>query len=110
MSKIEKILVITTSLLTMTFVLAAAIGIPYNNGVRDRYMPSEIQFLIKVNENKWPDWFYSGSYSSENRSFHLNTYWTFEPSKLPLSSALWVYHSYALDMKDVNFEVISVNK
>ena len=95
----------------VAFLVAAGIGVPVSRHDRIAYMPLEIRYHIIVNKNIWPDWFYSDAYSSpEVRSFHLDTYWTFEPSKYPLSRPNWVYHPFELTMTDVDIVVEQITR
>jgi hypothetical protein len=106
-SSLDRFLIAAVWLLTVIFLLGGAIGIPYAHHCRNAYMPSEIRYLIKVDDNIWPDWFYAAAYEEpQSRSIHFNGYWTFEPGATPLSGFVWTYHDNELTMEDISYSVI----
>ncbi len=100
------------SLFTLVFIIASlgAAGI-YDAICRDartNEMPSGIFYEIQLS-GVWPDRYYADTYDTPAaRSFVINNYWTFEPSKYPLSPPVWIHHINELTVKDTDFAVIRV--
>lgn len=106
----HKIVSITT-LLVLLFVGFATFGIFYNSSAKVSDMPVDIKYEIKTEKNIWPDQFYSFTYPTVgDRSFQLDSYWTFEHSKYAFGGPVWVFHPYELDMTDVDFSVVDLSR
>jgi hypothetical protein len=105
----SRLFAIITTLLVIIFVASAAFGVFYNGNAKGANMPVDIKYEIKSTKNIWPDDFYSFTYPTVgDRSFQLDSYWTFEYSKYPFGGPVWVFHPYALDMTDIDFSVIQL--
>jgi hypothetical protein len=106
---LDKFILAAACLLTAACILGAAIGIPYAHHNRDACMPAPIHYLVKVNENIWPDWIYATNYDEpKDRSIHFSGYWTFEAGSSPLSGFVWTYHANDYTFEDVNYTIIEI--
>ncbi len=99
-----KLIIWASAILTATFIIAAACGVFYNSHVRTEHMPEAIQYEIVVDENIWPDRFYTDdSLSKQFRSFQADTYWTYEYGAYPLAGPVWVFHTFKIEMTEISF-------
>ncbi len=106
---LDKFIFAAACLLTAAFLLGAAFGIPYAHHCRDAYMPAPIHYLVKIDENIWPDWIYAANYDEpKDRSIHFAGYWTFAASRYPLSGFVWTYHANDYTFEDVNYTITEI--
>jgi len=97
-SKLGRALILSLAL----FSLAMFVSIQVNIYYKVTRMPAEIHYQVVLNENVWPDQFFSAAYTLvEPNGFRVEGYWTFEPSHCPLSVCKWEYHPEALIMTEV---------
>ncbi len=103
------------SLFTLVFLVADIAGAGIGNAIcrdaRVNDIPDGIVYEIQVSTGSWPDRYYAEYYDMPApRSFYVTTYWTFEPSKTPLSPPVWVHHLNELTIKDADFAVVRVDR
>jgi hypothetical protein len=99
-----KLIIWASAVLTATFIIAAACGVFYNSHVRTEHMPADIQYEVVVDENIWPDRFYTDdSLSKQYQRLQADTYWTFEYGTYPLAGPVWVFHTFAIEITDAKF-------
>ena len=98
------------SVLLLVFILGfASFGVFYNSDAKVSDMPVDIKYEIKTSKNIWPDQYYSLGYPTVgDRTFQLDSYWTFEHSSYFLAGPVWVFHPYEINMTDVDFSVIEI--
>jgi len=105
----EKFILAGVCLLTVAFLLGCIVGIPCAHHSRGAYMPAAIRYLVKIDDNIWPDWVYAAGYDTpQERSIHFAGYWTFEPEDTPLSGFVWIYHANDHTYEDVNYTIIEI--
>jgi hypothetical protein len=106
----SKILSLFTLVFMVATLAAADVGTAIAKDARVSDMPAGINYEIQLT-GVWPDRYFAEFYDMPApRSFYMNTYWTFEPSKYPLSPPVWVHHLNELTMKDTDFTVIQVTQ
>jgi hypothetical protein len=97
-----------TAFWMVALLTASGIGTAIDKDARTADMPTDIKYEIQLT-GVWPDRYYADAYDfPAPRSFYVSTYWTFEPSKYPLSPPVWVHHLNELTMKDVDYTVVVV--
>ncbi len=100
-----------TALLLVILLGFATFGIFYNRNAKTSDMPVDIKYEIKTTKNIFPDQFYSFTYPTvSDRTFQLDSYWTFEHSKYFFGGPVWVYHTYEINMTDVDFTVVEISR
>ncbi len=105
----NKLIPIITALLLLCILGFAAFGVFYNSDAKVSDMPVDIKYEIKTTKNIWPDHYYSLDYPTVgDKTFHLDSYWTFEHSSYFLGGPVWVFHPYEINMTDVDFSVIDL--
>ena len=107
MSRILSLIALVFLLATLT---AAGVGAAIDKHARTADMPKDILYEIQLS-GVWPDRYYAGAYDTPApRSFVINNYWTFEPSKYPLSPPVWIHHMNELTMKDTDYTVVRLQQ
>jgi hypothetical protein len=107
----EKLIIRAAAILTAAFVIAAAGGVMYNSHVRTEHMPAEIRYEVAVDENIWPDHYYSEDYDYvQFRNGQLATYWTFEYGTHPLAGPVWVFHTFPIKFEDVSLHLKTLTR
>jgi len=106
----SKFLLLFTLVFVLADIAAAGIGDAICRNARVHDMPADIVYEIQLS-GVWPDRYYADAYDTPApRSFVINDYWTFEPSKYPVSPPVWVHHLNELTMNDTDFTVIQVTR
>jgi hypothetical protein len=107
----DKFIIRAMALPLVIFLVASVSGIQINRNARVANMPLEILYDVVLSDNVWPDHYYTSNFDMpEPRSLHFNGYWTFEPSNLPFSGPIWVFHTNELVLKEVNYTVNQVTR
>jgi hypothetical protein len=105
----SKFLSLFTIVFLMADITAAGIGNAICRDARVNDMPADIIYEIQLS-GVWPDRYYADYNMPAPRSFVINNYWTFEPSKYPLSPPVWVHHMNELTMQDTDYTVVQVTR
>jgi hypothetical protein len=91
----SKFITISLTIITVLLIGVAFFGTVNSRNNKWQQMPDSILYEIYISGNTWPDRCYTSTYEKIDSEtiYFPEGYWVFEPSKHPLGSVAWVFHS-----------------